>query len=151
MENRLEKLEKSVSVIVKDINNLGTKIDKVYIDIATKEIKIQKELDSNTLLLKDVISDNRDELKALITNRLIWIIGVTLTGVMIIVQHFESLHAVSIKNISTDIAKISATVDNNKILSRTIDVNLKNLTKKVDRYNELHILKMEKYSNGMYK
>jgi len=151
MENRLEKLEKSVSVIVKDINKLGAKIDKVYIDIATKEIKIQKDLDSNTLLLKDVISDNRDELKALIINRLIWIIGAILTGVMAIVQHFESLHAVSIKNISTDIAKISVTVDNNKILSRTIDVNLKNLTKKVDEYNNLHILKMEKYNNGTYK
>ena len=121
-----------------DVNRLGGKVDQIYIDISSKEASMQKEIDNNTSSLKEVITGNKDELKSLITNRLIWIIGVVLTGVMVIAQHFEGLHSITIDNISKDISTISKTVSNNKNLGREIDINLKNLTSKVDEHNELH-------------
>ena len=168
MERRMKKLEKSISKILKymsemqevkkshyelveNVNNLGAKVDEVYIDIAHKEADMQREIDSNTISLRDIISGNRDELKALLTNRLIWIIGITLTGVMIIVQYFEGLHAISIRNISTDIANISRTVDNNKMLVSTIDINLKNLARKVDEHNDFHRTNMNWKNNDLRK
>ena len=121
-----------------DVNRLGGKVDQIYIDISSKEARMQKEIDDNTATLKDVITGNKDELKSLITNRLIWIIGVTLTGAMLIAQHFEGLHNVAIDGISKDIATISKTVSSNKTLGHKIDINLKNLSAKVDEHNELH-------------
>ena len=121
-----------------DVNKLGGKVEQTYVEINIKEAKMQKEIDINSASLRELINGNRDELKSLMTNRLIWIIGVTLTGVMIIAQHFESLHSAAIKNISKDISSITKSVEKNKDLGRTIDINLKNLATKVDEYNMLH-------------